>query len=102
DWPRRWASWCATADAAAGGVHSGCCRPAVAESRYRSRSAGPRHLVSVLPDGGDVAYVVDGRGRVTVNEHQVGAHPGRDPAAVGELEAASGCGGSGLERFDPG
>src|SRR5215469_10303795 len=63
-------------------------------------------LTSVAADGGtaapDAKYVAGGGdvgGGVAVHQQQVGRQSGGDAAAVGQGEAAGGCGGGGVQRL---
>src|SRR2546421_585325 len=57
---------------------------------------GARHQVAVLPDGGDVADVLDdGRG-IVADQHQICPQAGGDRATVREAEGAGGHGRGGL------
>lgn len=61
------------------------------------RESGARVLCVVpQPNAEDAQSVVDVGSGIAVDEYQVGAESGRDPAPVGEAEAMGGGGGQGL------
>src|SRR6266536_4463306 len=62
-----------------------------------ARRRGEVETDAAFPDGDHVAGVADVRGRVAVDERQVGARTGLDAAAVGEPEGGRGCRGGGGE-----